>query len=315
MKDFKLLRDSLSILSNKLPRYADELRAAGFTCCHIDEDWIRQNCTEVDIAFHQRYSIEYAHEVLVADSPSTILFGDEPNCQSQWLNELKAKRLTKYGPADKLFESSRTRHLVELSPCLRELSKIKELAESAAQRTQQALVSEFSKRWSDELKLHKRYISNCAPKFAVEWDENSLQSLYAEQVAEAFSEIGARVVRTVQMYGPEEAVSFDLGNNIRLVLLPTVSCSSRSDKQEPSGKIGMGYRLTTSSVPSAEKYDRSNYMVLNLYALLPKEFIDYGRFNSFADLCLNIRARVVSISDILPDVLGTLEQAIKNSKR
>lgn len=310
MKDLKVHRDSLAILSNKLSFYLDEIRAAGFTCCHVDEDWIRLNCTEDDIAFHQRYSIEFAHELLISDSPSAILFSDEENCRSQWLNELKAKRLADFGPEDRLFEESRTRHLLELSPCLRELARIRELPDQAAQKTQETLVGEFAKRWSDELKLHKEEINSCISKLGVRWDESSLQRFYAAQVAEAFSATGARLIRTVQIYGPEESVSFDLGKNLKFVLLPTVSCSSQPDNHVPSGKIGMGYRLTTSNVLKAEKFDINKYIVLNLFALLPNEFIDYGRFNNIADVCLNILARIASMKNIVPDVVATLEQEI-----
>ncbi len=297
------LRDLLAVLADKLPLYSRAVRDAGFSRCHVNEDWIQKNCTEEDIVLHRRYLIEYAREALVSDSSSNILFDDGLNCRSSWLNELKAKRFAEFGPVDRM-ESSKTRHLIDLSPCLRELSRISEMSDRAARKHQEAMVDGFVKRKEHELSLHREEITRCAAKLVdIERDEASLQAFYAARVAEVFAPLGARIVHTVQMFGPEEVVSFNFVDDMEFVLLPSISCADPSRAQVPSGTVGMGFRFTTTDTLMAGKFEKDKYVVVHLYALLPQEFFDYGRFDGREELCLNILARIAALRIILPDLL------------
>lgn len=316
MEDMKReLRDLLAVLADKLPLYSRAVRDAGFSCCHVNEDWIEENCTKKDdIALHRRYLIEYAREVLVSDSPSNILFEDGLNCRSSWLNELKAKRFAEFGPVDGM-NSSKTRHLTALSPCLRELSRISEMPDRVARKHQETMVDAFVKRREHELSLHGEEIARCAAKLAVvERDEASLQAFYAARVAEVIAPLGARVIQTVQMFGSKKAVSFNFRGNLEFVLLPLISCSDPSRAQEPSGKVGMGFRFTTTDTLMAGKFEKDKYVVVHLYDLLPQEFLDYGRFNSPDELCLNILAWIAALRILLPDVMGVLRESKGENK-
>lgn len=307
MIDLKRLRAGLTVLADRLPLYSDLLRHAGFSCCHIDDDWIQSNCARDDLSFHRRYLIEFAREAIASDSPSKILYSDEPNCRSGWLNELKTKRLTAFGPEDKLFASSSTRHLVELSPCQRELSRIRERPDQAAAEADDGLVREFENRWQNELQLHRERIDSLKVAMGKgTLDEAYLQEFYAAQMAEAFAFLGARLIPTVQRYGPELVVSISLGKEIEFVLVPTITCSERPGNEVTSGKVGMGYRLAFFDALRSGSFDKSKYEVLHLYSLFPKELMDYGRFSNSNDFCLNVLARIAALKHVVPDVVREL---------
>lgn len=307
--NLKKLRDSLAVLADNLSPYSEALRVDGFSCCHIDDDWFLQNCREDEIAFHKRYMVEYAREVLASDSPSAILFTDKQNCRSPWLNELKKKRFSELGSENELLKSNNTRHLVELSPCLRELSRVRGSEKDLERTIQSALEYEFVIRRKSELKLHAEEIKSMG--LDILSDDTLLQGFYANEVTKALAPFGARKVNTIQMYGAEEVVSFNFFDDLEFTLLPIVSCDSGIDGGFPSGKIGMGYRLTTSSSLRNANFEKSAYLVLNIFVLLPKEFIDYGRFGNPEELCLNILARIAAMKKIVPDVLALLQKNVQ----
>jgi hypothetical protein len=305
--DLGRLRDSLGVLADKLPLYSKSLRDTGFSCCHVDEDWINQNCTKENIAVHARYLIEYAREALVSDSTSKILFEDDLNCRSPWLNELKARRVAEFGPINGM-KSAETRHLVHLSPCLRRLSELMESADRTAQGHQKALAETFSKRREHELRLQGAEIRRLITMVKVERpDAGTLQAFYATRVIEALASLGARLVHTVQMYGPRDAVAFKLQSDVELVLLPSVSSSIPL-----SGSVGMGFRLTVTDALTAKKFESDRYSVLHLQTLLPQEMVDYGRFSTLEQLCLNMLAWLSAVRILLPDVLDVLRHSARN---
>ncbi|HEY6094091.1 MAG TPA: hypothetical protein VIU93_03980 [Gallionellaceae bacterium] len=303
MMELKKLRDGLSVLADKIPDYSAAIRNAGFTCCHNRDDWIAENCSEENIIFHRRYTVEFARECIMTNSPSEILYGDDLNCHSAWLNELKAERLKRYGPVDVFTKSSKTRHLLHLSPCLRELSRITESPNPIDQEHAAGLVSAFTERWSHELMEHHEAIERCASSITGEIDEASLQKFYAETLAALFRSSGAQVVSAVMAHGRSYVVAFQCGIDTEFVICPLVTCSKSGNSAMPSGKVGMGFRLYDSNALRAGRYVDDGDVVLHLNVLLPKEFIDYGRFKTPEEFSLNILARSATCSVLVPDVL------------
>ena len=310
MNKSRELRDSLAVLADELPLYWEALRHAGFSCCHVTEDWITQTCTESDVAIHRRYLIEYAREALVSDDASTIVYEDGPNCRSAWLNEIKAKRFAEFGPVHAM-NTATTDHLKALSPCLRERRRIAQSSDSASRKHQTALVETFSKRRKYEIKLHGPDIRRCTAKLGVQLDEIALQAFYAARLVEAFAPMGGRLVHTKQMYGPKDAISFNLSADSEFVVLPSISSSVRSGDPVTDGSVGMGFRITSPDALTANEYESSKYVVAHLYTLLPNEFFDYGRFNSRDELCLNILAWRAALQVLLPAVLQVLYKSCK----
>ena len=140
--DPKGLRASLASLAARLPDYSAQIADAGFECCHVNDRWISKHCGPEDLAIHQRYSIEYAAEVLAADEPFAVL-RDTFACRSGWLNELKAKRLALYGSFEDLNKRPDTRHLAELSPGWREFMRVRESSARADRKQVEDQVAEF----------------------------------------------------------------------------------------------------------------------------------------------------------------------------
>lgn len=305
--DLRQLRDALAPLPDKLHNYSEAIYDAGFTCCHINDDWFEANFSVQDIEFHKKYLIEFAREAIASDSTSTIIYTDELNCRSKWLNELKANRLKTHGSVDNIRKSWKTTHLTQLSPCLQELSRIADSPEPIDRQKSTSLMESFVRRRSYELVFHNEQIKDFLLKLALQ-NEASLQGFYAEQVMEVFKPYGAQLFDTIQMYGRRQVIAFDLGCDLMFVLYPTMTCS-----ELPSGTLGLGYRLVNISTLKAEKYEKGKYVVLNLSALLPSEFIDYGHFSTCEELCLNMLANIASVKILLPDVLDILRTAVKEN--
>jgi len=307
--DLRKLRASLAELADRRPSYSDALRNAGFTCCHVNEDWIEKHCSKQDLDLHKRYLVEYAREALHRDSTSDIVFQDGPNCRSAWLNELKSKRLAQFGPVGEMTTPEK-RHLVHLSACLRELGRVKESPDKNARAHDKRLTDEFLKRRADELDRHSNDTERIArvlsqePRQLRDW-----QASYARKVAEVFESLGGHLVHTVQMYGPRDAVSFALGREAEFVLLPSISSSHSGTAPVRDGSIGMGFRLTSPKAIHATRFQSEEYVVVNLQALLPQDFADYGRFNNDKELSLNVLAWLAALGVLMPEVLRVLRGA------
>ena len=305
--DLRQLRDALAPLADKLHNYSEVIYDAGFTCCHINDDWLEANFSVKDIEFHKKYLIEFAREAITLDSTSTIIYTDELNCRSKWLNELKANRLKMYGSVDIIRKSWKTTHLSQLSPCLQELLRIADSPEPLDSQKSASLMESFIRRRAYELVFHDEQIKDCLVELDLQ-DEASLQSFYTEQLMDAFRPFGAEIFNTAQMYKQAQVIAFNLGGDLMLVLYPIVTCS-----ELPKGSIGMGYRLTNIDTLKAEKYEKGKYVVLNMSTLLPSEFIDYGHFSTRKELCLNMLANISSVKVLLPDVLNVLRTAVKGN--
>ncbi len=305
--DLRELRDTLAPLGDKLHDYSEAIYDAGFTCCHIDIEWFEKDFKTQDIEFHKRYLVEFAREALVSDSTSTIIYTDELNCRSKWLNELKANRLKTHGSVDNIRKSWKTTHLTQLSPCLQELSRITDSPEPIDRQKSASLMESFIRRRAYELVFHDEQIKGCLVKLDLQ-DEASLQGFYAEQLMEAFRPFGAEVFNTAQMYEQAQVIAFNLGDDLMFVLYPIVTCS-----ELPKGSLGMGYRLANICTLKADKYEKGKYVVLNMSTLLPSEFINYGHFSTREELCLNILANIASARVILPDILEILRTAVKEN--
>lgn len=305
--ELKQLRDTLAPLADKLHDYSEAIYDAGFTCCHIDIEWFEKDFKTQDIEFHKRYLVEFAREALVSDSTSTIIYTDELNCRSKWLNELKANRLKTHGSVDNIRKSWKTTHLTQLSPCLQELSRIADSPEPIDKQKSASLMESFIRRRGYELVFHDEQIKDLLLKLDLH-NKASLQGFYAEQVMEAFKPFGAEVFNTAQMYEQAQVIAFNLGCDLMFVLYPTMTCS-----ELPKGTLGIGYRLANTSTLKAEKYEKGKYIVLNISSLLPTEFIDYGHFSAREELCLNILANIASVRILLPDILNILRTAVKEN--
>lgn len=299
MMNLKRLRDSLAVLATNLPTYSTKIREAGFACSHNVEDWIKTTCTEEEVAFHERYLIEYAREALLLDSTSGILMNDELNCRSRWLNELKAKRYSEFGPIDSLLKSDETRYKIELSPGLRKFSRMIGLRDGTAHS---GLIDSFMARREAELTLHRATIGFFVENIGGMTDEAFLQDYYARRVAEAFEDFGSQIVHSAQMYGTEAVVEFTVGKGLAFVLIPVASSLHNSF----SGSVGMGFRVTESAALRAATFDKSKYAVAHLHSLLPKEFSEYGRFSSAQEFALNVLSWIAALRVLLPDVLRVL---------
>lgn len=305
--DSRNLRNSLAVLASNLPIYSEKIREAGFTCSHNAEDWIRITCSNEELAFHQRYLVEYAREALLSDSVSGILMNDELNCHSSWLNELKAKRYSDFGAIDNLLNSDEMRYKIELSPGLRKLSWVMGLSDRTERN---GLLDSFMQRREAELRLHREQIGFFVENIDQVQDESFLQDLYARRVAEDLEYLGAQIVHSVQMYGSEAVVEFAVGSGMVFALIPIVSSRHGSF----CGSVGMGFRVTDAQTLRAPQFDKSKYAVAHLHSLLPKEFSEYGRFSSAEEFALNVLSWLAALKVLLPDVLRVLREQVADQQ-
>ncbi len=105
------------------------------------------------------------------------------------------------------------------------------------------------------------------------------------------------------------AVAFALAEDLQFVLLPVVVASTSAAGVQ--GTLGVGFRLMTSSVLAAPKFEFGRETVLQVAELLPGKFNDYGRFDKPEEFCLNILAWTTALRILLPDVLQILGAAAR----
>lgn len=110
------LRSALAPLSQNIPDYYRQIRAAGFASCLVNEDWIELKCDPASLDIHRTYLGELFREAMVRGSVTDIVYTDRADCHSTWLNEQKARRLAKVGRIEQLGDGPSTRHQKELSP-------------------------------------------------------------------------------------------------------------------------------------------------------------------------------------------------------
>ena len=309
------LRDSLAPLSANVAHYIAKLRDAGFSCSHVRQDWIEEHCSAADKSAHARYLLEYIGEALSADKPAEILFTDSQDCHSAWLRAAKETRLKSHGAVAQLLAQRATRHLVELSPCLREQARITESALPRDREQMDAWTQTFVARRAEELLAHSEAIASSRSRLPVARNEVSLQAFFAAEVLAAFEALGARSVPTLRrnqaLQRDEQivAVVFEVADDCLFVLLPSVVSSAPAKSKAFEGTLGIGFRLMTPAALAAPKFEFGRDTVLHLHELLPNKFNGYGRFDKPEEFCLNILAWTAALRILLPDVLQTLRAA------
>lgn len=312
--DCKTGGQTLARLAEQLPGYFDQLRQAGFACCHVNDDWIEQHCNADDVQTHKRYLIEFAREVL-ATSKSSPDFGDEQNCRSAWLNELKAARLAQHGSHENLWKNPHTRHLDQLSPGWREFMRVRESSAAVDQAQVADQVATFVHRQIEEIKAHSEAIASSRDRLPEARDELSLQAFFAAELVVAFKALGARAAPTLRrnqaLQCDEQIVAavFDVAHDCLFVLLPSVISSAPAKLNALEGTLSVGFRLITPAALAAPKFEFGRDTVVHLYELLPNKFNGYGRFDKPEEFCLNILAWTAALRILLPDVLQTLRAA------
>lgn len=300
----RTMRNRLAVLADNVHIYSKAIRKLGFTSSHVNEDWISKNCSSNDIAVHHRYLIEYARASLREDSSAKVIWSDDWQTHSALINELKKNRYDTYGQVDALSKNTKTRHLVELSPCFRELSRIAEGASDAEIRQEAVKIDDFKRRRANELVLHNEDINHCISALGAKCDKQALQSFYAERLGKFLAKYGVQLCEVAQMYGERKAVVLEINENILFLIIPVVV----TDGIEEGGSTSVAFRLADKDVLQASSFVSSKYVVLNLDDLLPGKYIDYGRFNSPSEFCLNLLAWNAAIELILPDVINTLRE-------
>jgi hypothetical protein len=299
----------LAVLADRLPGYYAKLRDAGFTCGHVNDDWIESRCSIADVVTHKRYLIEFAREVFATGNSSPD-FGDEQNCMSPWLNELKAKRFAKYGDFESLWRNGATRHLAQLSPGWREFFRVKESSALVDQMHVADQMANYVHRWTEEKGRHRDMVAICNGKMPPRRDEASLQAFFADQLAATFKNLGLRIEATLirnQVLRCDEQVMvvvFDLSVECLLVLEPIVVLSGKSASF--IGNMSVGFRLMRPTALRASKFEFGRDVVIRLQELLPNKFNGYGRFENSQEFCLNILAWTTALGILLPDALQTL---------
>ena len=280
----------------------------------MNDDWIARQCKAADVTVHKRYLIEFAREVLATGKPSPDL-GDELNCLSPWLNELKAERLAKHGRHENLWGNWKTRHLDQLSPGWREFFRVRESPDPVDQMQVADQVATYVHRLSEETEVHSEAIARCRDRLPASREELALQAFFAEHVVSAIEGMGARAATTLrrnQALRRDEAITavvFDTAANCLFVLLPSVVPAGRGKLKALEGTMGIGFRLMTPAALDAPKFEFGRDTVLYLHELLPNKFNGYGRFDKPEEFCLNILAWTAALRILLPDVLQTLRAA------
>jgi hypothetical protein len=259
--------------------------------------------------------VEYAGEALASDKPAEILFTDLPNCRSDWLAAQKVLRYDQHGPVESLLSQPATRHLVELSPCLREQARIVDSKAPRDQEVASAWTTTFVQLQVDEISAHSEAIASSLKRLPAARDELSMQAFFAAELLLTFEALGARVAQTLRrnqaLHRDEQivAVVFDVIDDCLFVLLPSLVSSAPAKSKAFEGTLGVGFRLMTPAALAAPKFEFGRDTVLHLHELLPNKFNGYGRFDKSEEFCLNILAWTTALRVLLPDVLQTLRAA------
>lgn len=276
MSTAKALQSSLPILAERLPDYFSRLRIAGFSCCHVNEDWIETQCNEDDVAMHKRYLVEFAREVLATGKLSPDL-----SASLGW----------------------------------REFMRVRESLAFIDQAKVANQLATFVHRRTDEIRAHREAIASLSDRLHEPFNETSLQAFFAREVVATFGHLGAHALpilrRNQALQHDEQTVAavFKIESNCSLVLLPSVVSSAATTSSAIEGALGIGFRLMTPTAMLAPKFEFGRDTVLHLQELLPNRFNDYGRFDNVEEFCLNILAWTSALHILLPDVLETLRTA------
>ena len=305
-------RVSLASLAVKVPQYAELLRSLGFEACHAQDDWISQDCGYEDVSIHCRYLVEYAREVLLSEKKFNILQTDESNCQSDWLNTMKMHRLEKYGPVNVLFRSTEKRHLVELSPGLQELLRVRQSVSYPDRFQVASQLNMYAERRERELRQHARQIQlittglDSAPTNS--WYCSTFANYLAVELASLGAVEGKTLVRNQLLRRDEEnpVVWFKGKSDLILSILPVVVSSVDEDETNAKGTMTLSFRVTSQENFDAKEFDFRHVTILHLADLLPGGFNAYGEFGGNQEFGLNMLAWHHALDLLMPDVLANL---------
>lgn len=115
-----LILYEFSLLADNIPLYWDNLRKKGAESCFVSEDWMKKNCSPENFLIHKQYVIEEARESFLRKDHLDIIYTDEPNCSSDFLNDLKKNRLHRIGSVQKLLLLGGDETEFLLDPCKRQ---------------------------------------------------------------------------------------------------------------------------------------------------------------------------------------------------
>lgn len=314
----KNLSRSLGSIAKNLPDYFEKIRRAEFQLCHLNEDWIASQCNEGDLIKHQKFLMEYAAEVLISNSPASVL-SDEYICESSWLNDLKNERRLKYGDANELFKNSSTRHLIEISPGKRAFVRMKEFVTTEHIEQRRKLIEKYERRRALELTIHNELICvylNKMPKMARNYQ---LQAFFAECMYDGLRDIGAilKVTKIKDAFGQDKEV---IANLIKIkeefvfCIFPLIISIDDTLEELKSGRQGFRFAVSSLNKNVSENTEFENEVVIRLSILFPNQFSGYSDFENPQTFCLNIAAWLTLLRIVLPDVLDTLRNSeLKNS--
>lgn len=309
------LRDCLAPLSGRVDDYYGIVRAAGFTTCLVNEDWIEAHCDPKDVAVHKRYLVELAQEALLRDKIEEVLYTDLLDCKSSWLNDLKAKRLAETGPLDQLKDGPQTRHLKQLSPCLRALIRLSASTRSTDKEQVDTQTAEFTRRREAELAYHHEEIVRLDSHLARDFDEPALQGFLAQRLYEKLQNRKAALRSMARPDGRVDIVTVGTSQHVVFVVVPNMTIRAREASPKiPTGRLSVGFRLVEREALEAPVYQRDRQIVVRLSNLLPNEFNDYGLFEGREEFSLNVLAWEKAVEVIVPDALNILEGVLSDQR-
>lgn len=300
-------RRSLTVLADRMPRYWEHIRNAGFECSHAINDWIARSCSHADKELHYKFLVEYAKEALIADDPSEIIYSDEAHLQSEWLSERKAVRRRLYGEANELSEPGR-QHLLQLSPCLQEVIRARSSLEVSDVNEISRQLHDIRTRRNLELKLHERSVSRL--RMSIGFPDSA--NLRLAMTKPMIDRLPAFNVEAMMLR--DQSIGRDLQAPVLvaeiqaphvLVLVPVVA---RTNLEAESGSLGVAFRLMKAESLKATQFDFQRDVNLCLQEVLPNRLSEYGQFDTVDGACLNMLAWSVAASMIANDALSVLRE-------
>lgn len=296
------LREKISRIGSGVLDYHRKIEASGYVCCFFRSRWFASSFSKKDWECHIKYLAEYARESLLLESDSAILFDDEYECRSEFLRSLKRERYDRYGSVKNILGDPETSHLIEISPCYREHSRIRQASDPASINIARELQAEFLTMKENEILMNLR-VSEILKGVPLSFQENEIQEFYCNHIYEVLSRFGFFLKGAMQSgFGVENIVYCDLGDGLIFIIRPTVSYGGQ-DLDYVSGVMGMGYLIARKDAISSPVYQRDLYSNLNISALFPEKLESYGFFRSKNEFCLNILAFGAAINSVIDDIL------------
>jgi len=297
-------RERLSKIGRNVLDYHRDLDKLGYSCCFYRSRWFYLNFNREDWACHIRYLAEYAAEALLLQSDSVILFDDEYKCRSEFLQSLKEARYNLYGPVKSILGRSETSHLVELSPCYREYSRIRQARDAVSVAKANRLQSEFLDLKDKEMQ-ENRMVSGALNSLPINFCEGAIQEFYCGYIFKSLMSYGSFFKAVIKLGFEEEHVVYcQLNDGSAFIIRPTVSFGG---EESGSGSMGLGFLIAEKNAMSSSVYRRDQYSNLNISSLFPEKLGSYGFFRSREEFCLNVLAFSSALNVVIGDILRSLE--------